>query len=129
MVAFEDELRRTGSFMVSESNHTRSRETVILTVPAGETLSAGTVLGKISASGKYAPFDEDNGNGTEDVAGILYNTVVNDDDAPVDVQVAAVVRDAEVRLDDLIFYDDTNDADAAVAALAELGIIARPSGE
>jgi hypothetical protein len=47
--------RYAGEFMVSEGNGRISRE--IITVLSGETLQAATVLGKVTASGKYKALD------------------------------------------------------------------------
>lgn len=45
------------------------RETV--TLVSGQNLAAGTVLGKISASGKYTAYDNDAATGEQTAAGIL----------------------------------------------------------
>ena len=47
--------RYAGEFVVSEGNGKISRETII--VLSGETLEAGAVLGKVTASGKYKALD------------------------------------------------------------------------
>jgi Bacteriophage lambda head decoration protein D len=47
--------RYAGEFIVSEGNGSISRETI--TVLSGETLQAGAVLGKVTASGKYKALD------------------------------------------------------------------------
>ena len=45
------EATRAGEFLLSEANGTRSRESVTVT---GGSYPAGQVLGKVTASGKYA---------------------------------------------------------------------------
>ena len=45
----------TASFILSEGEGSISRDTVVIV--AGQDLLAGTVLGKITASGKYAAHD------------------------------------------------------------------------
>ena len=47
-----------------------------ITVADGaDVLLSGTVMGKITASGKYTAYDDGNSDGTEDAAGILLNRV------------------------------------------------------
>lgn len=116
--------QHAGEFILSEANGTLSRDTVTVTVPANTTLKAGAVLGQISATGKYVPFDDANSDGSGTAAGILYDNVTNDGDAPADQDAVILNKDAEVRRDDLQF-DDGVDDDAAVADLLDLGIKAR----
>jgi hypothetical protein len=63
--------RYAGEFIVSEGNGRISRETI--TVLSGETLKAGAVLGKVTASGKYKALDPAAVDGSEAAAGILYD--------------------------------------------------------
>ena len=119
--------RHDGEFMVSEANGHRSRETGTVTVPANTTLPPGSVLGQITATSKYVQYDNAETDGREDAAAILYAEQINDTGAPVDVEAAVVVRDAEVRLADLEFESgqDQTAQDAAIVDLAALGVIAR----
>jgi hypothetical protein len=114
---------RNASFLVSEANGMyRSREKVTVTVPSGG-LAAGTVLGKITASGKYVRHDSDLETGGETEAGILYETLTETGDTEVTI----IARDAEV-VGAHLTYEDGADAAAITAsntALASLGIIVR----
>lgn len=116
----------TAEFLVSEAPGTQSRDTVTVIVPANTTLTPGTVLGKVAASGKYKPYDDANSDGSEDAAGVLYAALVNDTGAPVDTVGVVINWSAEVREDDLVFGESVDEA-GAIADLAALGIKARAS--
>lgn len=111
-----------GGFIVSESNGTRSRVTA--TLESGQNLDAGTVLGVVTASGKYTQFDQDGADGSESAAGILVYPV---DATGGDTACAAIVRDAEVNAAELVWPSDIEPGEktTALAQLAALGIIAR----
>ncbi len=121
MATFTEPLR-PAEFLISEASGTLSRETV--TIVSGSTgLVPGLVLGKITASGKYAPYDDDNADGSEVAAAILLEAV----DATADVAAAVIFRLAEVK-SSLIQWASTNDAGDKTAGLADLAakyIIAR----
>lgn len=116
------ETARTGEFILSEANGARSRENI--TVAAGHDMQPGTVLGIVSASGEYAPFDPSASDGTETAAGILHSYADSRDGA---VKAVAVVRDAEVNQHLLIWPDDVTDAQraAAEANLLTTGVVVR----
>lgn len=114
----------TAEFLVSEAPGTGSRDTVTVTVPAETTLVPGTVLGQVGATGKYAPYDDANSDGSEDAAGVLYGALANTTVAPVDMTGVVINWSAEVRAADLVFEDGV-DEDAALAALAARGVKAR----
>src|SRR5438093_10297334 len=95
-----------------------SPDQVTVAVEAGATLEPGTVLGKITASGKYVPFDQHASDGREHAAGILYDGLTNGAGAPADL--VGVVVDLEVRSEALIWPEDL-DAGEKAAAIAELG--------
>lgn len=118
------EARRTGGFIVTESPGTISRDTVTVTVPASTTLQPGAVLGKITASGKYVPFDDTASDGRETAAGILYEKQVNDALSAADVTAAIVNFGAEVREDDLV-WESGADSAAGLVDLAARYIKAR----
>lgn len=109
-------------FLVSEANGHRSRESV--PIAAGEVLQAGAVIAKHPVTGRYYGYDNDGTSVTNAAAGVLLDNV--DASAGV-VYAAAIVRDAEVNLDELIFEttEDTGDKSAAVTDLKALGIICR----
>ncbi|PJI50797.1 MAG: head decoration protein [Pseudomonas sp.] len=60
-----------GEFLLSEGAGAISREQVTLAATTVN-LPAGQLLGIVTASGEYAPYDNAATNGTEIVAGILY---------------------------------------------------------
>jgi hypothetical protein len=114
-------------FIISEANGDRSREEVTLLTPAADvTWAPGTVLGIVTASGKYTPVVEAATDGRETPAAILVNEEVWAA-AGADRAGAIVRRDAEVHGDELTWpgtYDAAN-ITAGIATLAALGIIVR----
>ena len=115
------ESTRTGEFLRSEANGTRSRE--IVTILSGETISAGDVLGKVTASGKYVPLAPGASDGSEEAAAIAYEDC---DASAADRDVTAIVRDAEV--DAALLGFGAASAPQIVTAkteLAALGVISR----
>lgn len=113
-----------GAFIMSEAPGKRSRENVVV---AGG-LKAGTVLGALGATATdtYAAIEE---GGYAGAAGIL----INASPAGGAVEMAVIVRDAEVNGKALRWVqsdaaeDAASDAEVAagVAALAAVGIIVR----
>lgn len=106
---------RTGAFLMYEANGSISREKISLV--AGDALPAGQVLGRITATGKYAAYDAAANDGSQTAAGVLY--------APAGASVAdrdtvAIVRHAEVEAAVLTGLDA-----AARADLETLQIICR----
>lgn len=114
---------RTGEFLLSEASGTRSRDSG--TVVSGQNLLAGTVVGIVTASGKYAAYDNDAVDGTATAVGVLFA----DCDASAGDQLATfVVRDAELVKDKLVWGSGvTTDGEktAAYDDLAAVGVIAR----
>lgn len=110
------EARRTGEFIISESNGTRSREKVTVAAAAGA-MVAGTVVGKLTVGGKYVAYNPLGDDGEEVAAGVLYEGV---EDLAADQPAVIIARDAEVTGIRLT----GNDA-AGTAALAALGVIVR----
>ena len=120
-------LQATASFIVRESNGYRSRDDVTVTVPATTTYVAGTILGKITATGKFVRHAAGATNGSEDEAGVLYETITNTTGSGVDSTAVNFARDAEVNGHELT-YQIGADAPQLVtsdAALKALGIIVR----
>ena len=109
-------------FLLSEANGERSREVVIITGSAA--FGAGTVLGKITASGKYTAHDEDATNGTQTAIAVLGYDV---DATAADADGVVFVRDCEVS-DELLVMPTgiaAQDRADAITSLATVGIIAR----
>lgn len=112
-----------GWHLVSEGNGTYSRETV--TIASGEgVLKAGAVLGKITASGKYAWYDNAASDGTQAAAAVLFGEV---DATSADVKAVVHVRHAEVFADRLVYITgaDSTAVTAGKADLLAIGIVAR----
>jgi hypothetical protein len=106
---------RAGEFLLSEGNGSISRETI--TLISGQDLAAGTVLGKITASGKYTEYSDGAADGSETAAAILYDNV---DASAGDKDAVVIARYAEVSTAMLTASDA-----AGIIDLATLGIIAR----
>lgn len=113
-----------GEFLISELPGKISRDEATVTVPAATELVPGTVLGKLSATGKYVPYDDSASDGRETAAGILYAKVENTGGAPADKIGVVINFGAEVTEADLVFEEGV-DEDGAIADLAALGIKAR----
>jgi hypothetical protein len=93
---------RAGGFIQSEANAYRSCDKVTIEGGSGGTgvVYAGTVLGKITSSGKYIPSAASGSDGSQTAVAILYDDV----DATLgDVIGAVIARDAEVRADELCY--------------------------
>ena len=100
-----------------------SRETITIVSGAGVILP-GTVLGKITASGNYTPYDDGLTSGAEDAAAInLYEV----DATSAAVDVACIFRLAAVKTASLQWHAsaDATAKTAAYTALAAKHIIAR----
>lgn len=108
------EAKNPGAFILSEGSGVISRDTV--TLASGQNLESGTVLGKVTATGKYKAYASGNTDGSETAAAILYQTT----DATADTPVVVVSRMAEVDEASLTGLD----ADAK-GHLADLNIIVR----
>jgi len=120
-------IQSNASFIVSESSGYRSRDDVTVTVPATTTYAAGTILGKITASGKYVRHAAGATDGSEDEAGVLYETLVNTTVSAVDSESVSFARDAEVNGSELTYEVGADAAQIILsdAALKALGIIVR----
>ena len=118
---------RKAEFMISEAESYRSRDEVTVTVPANTTYEAGTVMGAITASGNFVRHDAGAANGSQNEAGILFQNLVNDTAAPVDMTSTVIARAAQVKAADLIYEDGADAAQetATNAALSALGIVVR----
>ena len=111
-----------GGFLVWEAFRDYTRETI--TVARG-TLEPGTVLGRITASGKYAAHDPAAVDGTETAVAVLWGKA---DASGGDTLAVALVRGpAIVNRHDLVFTGTPSAAEiaAAHAALLAAGILVR----
>jgi hypothetical protein len=105
-------------FVVSEASNQRSRDNVTVTV-SGTDIKSGTVMGKITASGKYVPYSNAASNGSEVAAGILYQHI---EATTGDVKAVIFNADCEVNRKELTGLDAAGEAD-----LRALGIKVRGS--
>ncbi len=118
----ETMLSRPMAFLLSEAEGMRSRTGLTIAAGSGK-LEAGTVIGRISASGKFAA----SGNavvagaeGAESGVAVLGYAV---DATDADVDVAAIDRDAEVKTPELKFAASVDSAAKITAKLAQLDAV------
>ena len=114
--------RHPGGFLVWEAFRDYCHE--VVTVASG-VLEPGTVLGKITASGKYAAHDPDASDGTETAVAVLWGHA--DASGGDTIAVALVRGPAIVNQHDLVFAGtpSAGEITAANTALAAAGIIVR----
>lgn len=121
-MTLKTETQHAGGFIVSEANGTRARE--LITLVTGQNLLAGAVLGKITASGKYAVFAPAATDGTETAAAVLFADV---DATIADQPAVALARDAELDRAALVYASGVTDPQKVTAetSLATHGLILR----
>ena len=109
--------KHTAEFLLSEGNGSISREQGVLRSESGA-LAAGTLLGKVTATGELSAYDNaDSPVGVGVAVGILY---ANAADSTADQKVTYIARAAEVIGSALTGLDATGRTD-----LAALGIVIR----
>lgn len=106
-------------FVVSEASNQRSRDNVTVTV-AGADILSGTVMGKITASGKYVPYSNGAANGSEVAAGILYQHI---DATTGDVKAVIFNTDCEVNRRELTGLDTAGEADLRALGIKVRGVV------
>lgn len=117
------ENNRNWEFLVSENNGNFSRES--FTLISGQNLKAGTVLGKISASGKYTILNTAQTDGSQNAAAILGPAT---DASAADKRTAGIVGAPGISVEvngNLLVWPagiSAPNKTAAIAALAALGI-------
>ena len=114
-----NEGRYAADWLKREADSHFSREEVVIASGAG-IVPSGTVLGKVTASGKYKPMTIAASDGSQNVAAILMWGV---DATSVDATGVAIVRDAIVVRQGLRYgadIDTVGERDAVVAALQAL---------
>lgn len=109
------ETLHAGEFLLSEGAGKISREAIM--VAAGAALNAGQVLGMVTATNEFAPYDPAATDGTEVAACILYGPL---GESTEERRASAVVRLAEVSTVHLTGLDV-----AAEEALAAQFVIVR----
>jgi ABC-type Fe3+ transport system substrate-binding protein len=103
----------TAEFLLSEAEGSYSREQVTLAAAAAA-LMAGTLLGKVTASGKYVAYANGASDGSEVAVAILYAAAT---DLAVDQKVTVIARHAEVYSGALVGLDSAARADLAAAGI------------
>lgn len=124
-MAVNSQKNYVGDVVVFEEDVRYSRETGTLASGNG-TVEVGAVLGVITASGKYAPYDDGTAADGRDTAVAICleeaDTSGGDKDVPV------LVRHAVVNRQNLVWdstIDTSGERDTGVSELADVGIIAR----
>ena len=108
-----------GEFLMTEANGQRSRENIVIASGAG-VIAPGTVLGKVTASGKYLASAVGATDGSETPAAI---NIYGADASAADAEVSAIIRDAEVNGNRLVYHADRDDPAEKTAAHDALGLI------
>lgn len=104
--------RYASDWLKAESHNSGySREEVIIVSGAGKVLT-GTVIGKITATGKYKPVTIAAVDGSQNAAGILLTSV---DATSADAQSVAIVREAIVVQQGLLYGADVDTAPERLA--------------
>lgn len=113
--------RGPGHFCVGELDYERANETLTVAA-AAPAMSAGQMLGKITATGKFVPHAPAAADGSENFAGILWADLP---DAAADQLATLTVREATVNANALGGWAalTTPQKAAAIAAGKALGII------
>ena len=114
--------RTAGIYIAAEVAVALSRENGVLA--EGESLQAGTVLGKLTATGEYVQLDPEADTGAENAAAILYASKDATDSAQ---PIVVTERLTAVTGDELIWPDGiaAPAKAAAIAALAAKHIVIR----
>lgn len=109
----------SGGFIIAEMEDFFSRRVVIVAANQGQ-LNAGTVLGKITSSGKYVARSASADDGSEVAAAILFAYKEFNDS---DEQVLVVNFSAAVRSNELTWADTApEDIETGIAQLERLSI-------
>jgi hypothetical protein len=89
---------RVRPFLLSEASGQQSRENVTVTVSGATAIKSGTLLGKITATGKYIPYSNAAVDGSQTAVAILYGatSAVNGDEKAVVITNNAEVNRAEL---------------------------------
>jgi hypothetical protein len=119
------ESNNLGDLLKQEAEKYFSRDVVVLA--AGNTPKLGTIIAKLTATGKYVPLDvtvQETPTGAETACGIL---IQDTDAATADKETIIIARDAAVASNALIWPASITAAQktAAINQLKERGILVR----
>lgn len=115
---------RNLAFLLSELPGRQSRANITIASGAGK-LAAGTVLGKVTATGEYVPAPNAEAAGFEGAETAVAILAYGVDATSQAVEVAAVYKDADLKRPMLSFdasVDDQAKTDAKVAQLNAVGL-------
>lgn len=121
MTVFND-FTQVGDWLKREADSVYSREEVIVLSGQGS-LASGTVLGKVTSSGKYKVVTAGASDGSEDAAAILVHPV---DATSADATALVVARDAIVSAQGLTYGADVNTAAERAAIHVALAALSPP---
>lgn len=114
--------RYAGDWLKREADSHYSRAEAVLASGSGK-VQTGTVLGKITASGKYKPVTVAANDGSQTAAAIL---LFSADATSADAPVVLIVRDAIVMHQGLLFGADIDTAPERAAVVTALGALNPP---
>lgn len=107
----------------------RSRDVVVANEAAQKTYVIGTVLGKVTATGKYKILEATAADGSQNFAGIYIGSPAGDNSqtiaATTDTNVVVIERDAGIGKANLVFgasVDTQGEKDAIYAQMEAAGI-------
>lgn len=103
-------------FVLSEQAGRLSRDVVTIASGSGK-LEPGTLLAKVTASGKYVPSPATGADGSQTAIAVLAYAV---DATSADVDAVVIANDAEVKSPMLIFHSTVDDATKRAAKLTQL---------
>lgn len=102
----------TGEFILHEVSNTMSRDEIVVSNAFPAAFVAGTVMGKVTASGEWGAYDNAAVDGREVARGILYSDVPA---GAVDRKAVLIARLAEVKAGKLTGLDTPARTDLAAA--------------
>lgn len=91
-----------------------------VTIASGNNLKTGMVLGKVSASGKFIPYDDNNADGSQTAAAILLEDV---DASAADKKAVVLARGPAVVSDKGLQWAGTVLAAEKITAAADLAVL------
>lgn len=99
--------------IIDEPNGRHGRDNITLASGSGK-VEAGTVVGKVTATGKFKPYDNAASDGSE----VAFGATLYDADATsADALVSAVTRETSLDIHQLKWKTGTDDAAKAAAAV------------
>lgn len=116
--------RHVGEFILSEGDAGYSRDNAIVASGAG-VITPGTILAKVTASGKYVPSPATGSDGSQTAIAVAIGGC---DATSADAKVAVISRAAQVKAVALTYESTVNDGTKKAAKhtqLAAVGIIVR----